>query len=84
VADEVAALLGRHRLTWCEHEVLVVDGVEVDWWVDDAGLAHASTVDGLARALAWGCGRWSARHAVAAVLADPATAGDLLVDEAFG
>jgi hypothetical protein len=81
---EVASLLGRRGLEWCEHDALTVDGVEVDWWVDLDGVAHASTLDGLARGLAWACGRWSARHAVGALLADPDSAGEILVDGAFG
>lgn len=80
---EIAALLGRRELGWCEHDELIVDGVDVDWWVDADG-AHAATADGLARAIAWSCGRWQARHAVALLLAEPGSSAEILVDEAFG
>lgn len=83
VPAEVEALLGTHGLTWCEHDVLRVDGVEVDWWVDDDGLVHAATTEGLARGLARAAGRWASRYAVAELLTDPAAAPDVLTDEAF-
>ncbi|WP_426565658.1 sacsin N-terminal ATP-binding-like domain-containing protein [Angustibacter sp. McL0619] len=67
--------------TWVEHEVLTVDGQEVDWWVDDAGRPHASTSDGLARALAWTSGTWPARHLLAEVLADPGSLGRRLAED---
>ena len=83
----VAALLPGAASTWCEHEELVVDGVEVDWWVDrdetGGGLVHASTLDGLARGLAYRADAWPARSAVAEVLLDPAALPRLLLDEAF-
>jgi hypothetical protein len=79
----VGALLPHAATTWCEHEELVVDGVEVDWWVDSGGLVHASTLDGLARGLAYQAGAWPARSAVAEVLLDPAALPRLLLDEAF-
>ena len=60
---------------WVEHDVLTVDGHEVDWWVDDDGRAHAATADGLARALAWAAGPWSARFLVAEVLGEPDVGG---------
>jgi hypothetical protein len=68
---------------WCEHEVLLVDGAEVEWWVDDAGRVHASTIDGLARALAWAAGVWQRRCALTEVLLDPAALPRVLLDEAF-
>jgi len=75
-------LPGGGPATWCEHDRLVVDGAEVDWWVDEAGV-HACTLDGLARALAWQAGAWPLRFAVAAALADPAAVDELLLDQAF-
>jgi hypothetical protein len=68
--------------SWREHEELRVDGRPVDWWVDDDGVPHAATSDGLSRALAWSTGRWNRRHVVAAVLADPADAVRLAVEAA--
>lgn len=70
--------------SWVEHEDLCVDGHSVDWWVEDDGTAHASTYDGLARALAWSAGQWRARHALVAVLADPASAAHVAAEDCFG
>lgn len=68
---------------WWEHDELVVDGVEVSWWVAPDGSPHAATTDGLARALAWSAGRWEQRHLILAVLSEPESAAELLVDTAF-
>ncbi len=87
VPDAVRALLPAAPATWCEHERLLVDGVDVDWWVDPggevAGRVHACTLDGLARGLAWAGRAWDRRVSVAAVLADPDAVGALLADDAF-
>ncbi len=86
VPDAVAALLPAAPRTWCEHDRLVVDGAEVDWWVEGSGpeaTVHACTVDGLARGLAWAGGAWGRRAAVAEALADPAMLGALLAEEFF-
>ena len=86
VPEAALALLPAAPRTWCEHEELVVDGVDVAWWVEDGvpgGRVHAATLDGLALGLAWSAGRWDRRAAVAAVLAEPAALADVLVDEAF-
>jgi hypothetical protein len=69
---------------WREHEELLVDRCAVDWWVDDDGVPHAATADGLARALAWATGRWDRRHLLAAVLAEPGDAVRLAVEAAAG
>jgi hypothetical protein len=72
--------------SWCEHDQLSVDGADVDWWVDGEGPAatvHAATTDGLARGLAWAAGRWELRDLVAAVLAEPEIAGDVVIDQVF-
>ncbi|GAA3631745.1 hypothetical protein GCM10022223_57320 [Kineosporia mesophila] len=87
VGEAVRALLPDAPVTWCEHDSLVVDGVEVDWWVEGEGTTarlHASTVDGLARALAWSGERWDLRDLLAGVLADPDLGPDALVDQTFG
>ncbi len=83
VPAAVAAVLPGAARTWCEHEVLLVDDAEVDWWVDDGGLVHAATLDGLARGLAHEAGAWSFRWSLAAVLVDPAELPAVLLDEAF-
>ncbi|MFL6099582.1 MAG: sacsin N-terminal ATP-binding-like domain-containing protein [Actinomycetales bacterium] len=68
---------------WHRHERLEVDGVPVEWWVDDTGRAHAADASGLARALAWSSGRWGVRQALAAVLAEPQRAPEVVLDVAF-
>ena len=86
VPPEVAVLLPAAPRSWCEHERLVVDGVDVDWWVQGAGpdaIVHACTLDGLARGLAWAGGGWQRRSVVAEALADASTLGRLVADEVF-
>ena len=83
VPAEVHALLPEAARRWCEHEVLLVDGADVEWWVDATGLVHASTVDGLARGLAFGAGAWSRRASLADVLTNPADLPAVLLDEVF-
>jgi hypothetical protein len=68
---------------WMQHDELVVDGVVVQWWVEH-GVPHASTADGLARALAWAVGAWHFRHAIGALLVDPGAAQTLLLEDAAG
>lgn len=85
--DEVPAavreLLPHAPGTWCEHDRLLVDGVEVDWWVDDGGIVHASTLEGLAQGLAWAADCWQRRGAVATVLAEPDLLARVAAQEAF-
>jgi hypothetical protein len=78
----VRVLLPAAPERYVEHETLLVTdderaedeaAIELEWRVVD-GVVHAATSDGLARGLAWVCGRWSARHAVAALLLDPSSA----------
>ena len=77
VPDEVRALLPACPDTYIEHDELILDDeFEVAWRVVD-GVAHASTFDGMARALAWVAGRWDRRHLVAALLAEPERAEEL-------
>jgi hypothetical protein len=82
VPAEVHEVLRGAPRSWSEHDELLVDGCPVDWWVDDDGVPHAATADGLARALAWSAGRWDRRHLVAAVLADPDDVVRLAVEAA--
>ena len=57
-------------MTYLHHGELLVDGAAVEWRCV-SGHLHASTTDGLARALCWATGQWPRRHLVAALLRDP-------------
>lgn len=84
VPPEALALLPGAPTTWVEHEDLTVDGAPVDWWVEGDGpgaVVHAVHVAGLAAGLAQAAGRWGARYAVEAVLADPSRAAEALLDD---
>jgi hypothetical protein len=86
VPDEVRLLLPGCPASWQEHDDLLVDGVEVEWWVEGAGpqaLVHADTLAGLARGLAQAAGDWSRRLLVESVLLEPAESDRLLVEEAL-
>jgi hypothetical protein len=86
VPPGVRTLLPGCPQMWCEHEDLLVDGVDVDWWVEGQGpgaIVHANTFEGLARGLAWAAGVWHRRLAVRVVLADPEALLGAVVDEAF-
>ncbi len=86
VPDEVRGVLPRVPSTWCEHEDLTVDGVAADWWVEAEGAdprVHASTPDGLARALAYAAQRWSSRYLVSEVLTGGTGAREALRDAAL-
>ena len=83
VPDVVLRLLPQAPETYIEHEELVLDDeFETDWRVID-GEVHASTFDGLARALAWAAGRWDRRHLIAALLAEPEHADELAAETYF-
>jgi hypothetical protein len=83
VPPEVRDLLPAAPGTYLEHDELILDDVdEVQWRVVD-GEVHASTFDGLARALAWAGGRWDRRHFVAALLAEPERAEELAAEGDF-
>jgi hypothetical protein len=86
VPDAVRVLLPAAPQRWCEHDDLLVDGVEVGWWVEGQGpsaLVHANTFEGLARGLAWAGGAWHRRGTVLEVLTDPTALTAAVVDEAF-
>lgn len=86
VPQPVRDLLPDAPTRWCEHEDLRVDHVGVDWWVDtvdDEVRVHATTLAGLAAALAQATGRWHLRYAVEAVLADEERGGDVLMEVAL-
>ena len=77
VPDAVRDLLPDCPDTYIEHDELILDDdFEVAWRVVD-GVPHASTFDGMARALAWVAGRWDRRHLIAALLAEPERAEEL-------
>ncbi|RNL84001.1 sacsin N-terminal ATP-binding-like domain-containing protein [Halostreptopolyspora alba] len=85
VPEEVNVVLAEPAaLTYVHHEELTVDGVDAEWRYDGSSL-HASTTDGLARALCWASGQWPRRHLVAAVLRDPrpGTLSTLLAETDF-
>jgi len=83
VPDVVLDLLPDAPETYLEHEELILDDeIETDWRVID-GEVHASTFDGLARALAWAAGRWDRRHLIAALLAEPERADELAAEAFF-
>lgn len=84
VPEAVRTLLPGCPATWQEHEVLHVDGVQVDWWVSADGAVHAVTLAGLARGLAQSAGSWSRRLAVEAALTDPGSAAAVLAEEVLG
>jgi hypothetical protein len=77
VPEAVRALLPDGPETYIEHDELILDDTyEVAWRVVD-GTAHASTFDGMARALAWVAGRWDRRHHIAVLLAEPERSEEL-------
>jgi len=83
VPDAVRELLPACPDTYMEHDELILDDeFEVAWRVID-GVAHASTFDGMARALAWAAGRWDRRHHIAALLAEPESAVELIEETRF-
>jgi hypothetical protein len=82
VPDEADLFLdpaGEPDRTYLHHQTLTVDGVEVEWYVAD-GSVHASTSDGLARALCWRAGQWSRRHVLADALREPGAVARLLAE----
>lgn len=83
VPDLVRELVPEVPETWWEHEELIVDGVEVSWWVDETRQPHAATFDGLAKALAWSSSRWDQRHVIRAVLSEPTRSTELRLDATF-
>ncbi|GAA0978585.1 hypothetical protein GCM10009555_041810 [Acrocarpospora macrocephala] len=70
VPPQVQTLLPTAPSTYIAHEELLVDGRPIPWRFFD-GKVHASSVEGLARGLAWASGQWGDRLAVAALLRDP-------------
>ncbi|MEV6699838.1 molecular chaperone Hsp90 [Streptomyces sp. NPDC051453] len=84
VPDSVRTLLGPATpQTYVEHEELFVAGVEVDWRRPSDGTVHASTLEGVAAALAWAAEQWPRRFEVAALLEDPSRTAELARDRWF-
>ena len=86
VPAQVHEVLPGAPRAWCEHEDLRVDHVQVEWWVDEvegAPRLHATTLAGLAAALAQTSGRWGMRHLLELVLTDPDRAAELALDACF-
>ncbi|NHC15700.1 hypothetical protein G9H71_18110, partial [Motilibacter sp. E257] len=79
VPEVVRAVLPGAPRTWHEHDALPTAYGELDWQVA-GGTVHATTLDGLARALAWAAGAWERRGLVAALLLEPERAGELLAE----
>ncbi|MFI0981148.1 sacsin N-terminal ATP-binding-like domain-containing protein [Streptomyces sp. NPDC021093] len=78
VPPAVRELLGsRTPATYLEHEELLAGGVELDWRGTPDGVLHASTLEGVAAALAWATGQWPRRFEVAALLEDPTRTSEL-------
>ena len=83
VPEAVRDLLPECPEVYIEHDELILDDLyEVEWRVID-GTAHASTFDGMARALAWAAGRWDRRHHIAVLLAEPERADELTEENHF-
>ncbi|AYY11551.1 molecular chaperone Hsp90 [Actinobacteria bacterium YIM 96077] len=86
VPELTHAVLDEAPRSYVEHDDLVVAGQSVDWWIDRAhghSTVHASTLDGLARGLAWMAGAWERRWLLAQVLQDPAALTVALLEESF-
>ncbi|WP_346349088.1 sacsin N-terminal ATP-binding-like domain-containing protein [Rhizohabitans arisaemae] len=79
VPEVVRLLLPEAPAEYVEHSPLLVDDVSVPWRFAE-GVVHACGDEGLARGLAWACGRWNMRLPVAALLRDPAGASALLAE----
>jgi hypothetical protein len=84
VATVLLRALGHDAPTsYLEHDRLVVAGTEVEWWVEEPSLVHASTRHGLSRGLAWAAGDPGLRHLLGEVLAGPDRADELLAESAW-
>ncbi|MGW6457493.1 sacsin N-terminal ATP-binding-like domain-containing protein [Streptomyces sp. NPDC055078] len=71
VPDAVRVLLGPATpASYTEHDELIAGGREVEWRRTPDGVIHASTLEGVAAALAWAAGQWPRRFEVAALLED--------------
>lgn len=82
--EPVLQLLGPGTpASYLEHEELQAGGIELDWRRTPDGTLHASTLEGVAAALAWAAGQWPRRFEVAALLEDPSRTAELARDRWF-
>jgi hypothetical protein len=79
VPTVVAAVMPDAPSHYLAHDKLTVDGIALPWRYLD-GEIHATTAAGLGCALAWRAGRWTLRHLLTALLADPDGADRVLAD----
>ncbi|MFI5807292.1 sacsin N-terminal ATP-binding-like domain-containing protein [Streptomyces sp. NPDC051561] len=78
VPYSVRVLLGPATpATYIEHDALSAGSTELDWRRTPDGALHASTLEGVAAALAWAAGQWPRRFEVAALLEDPSRTAEL-------
>lgn len=82
IPDAVAKLVDGPT-SYREHDDVMVNGVSVPWWVERSGTIHASTMHGLARALAWSTGHWPRRWEFEALLADHSRTSEAIDERAF-
>ncbi|MFI6347868.1 sacsin N-terminal ATP-binding-like domain-containing protein [Streptomyces sp. NPDC050560] len=84
VPAAVRVLLGpRTPDTYTEHEELLSDGIELDWFRAPDGTLHAATVEGVAAALCWTTAQWPRRFEVTALIEDPSRTAELARDRWF-
>ncbi|MFD3724537.1 sacsin N-terminal ATP-binding-like domain-containing protein [Streptomyces sp. NPDC058671] len=84
VPDAIRTLLGPATpSSYIEHEELRAADTELDWRRTPDGVIHASTLEGVAAALAWSAGQWPRRFEVAALLEDPSRTTELARDRWF-
>ncbi|NHC46896.1 sacsin N-terminal ATP-binding-like domain-containing protein [Motilibacter aurantiacus] len=79
VPEAVLSVLPSAPRSWWEHDALPTPSGELDWRVH-RGAVHATTLDGLARGLAWAAGAWERRGIVTAILTEPDRASELLAE----
>jgi hypothetical protein len=65
------------------HEPLEAGGQRVSWWPGEPDAVDGSP-EALGRALAWRCGRWALRQALAEAFAHPDRADELAAEDAVG
>jgi hypothetical protein len=81
VPDVVRQILPDAPARYHAHDPLIVAGRSVPWWCED-DTVHVGTesIPGLARGLAWACGRWPDRLLAEAALRSPEAVAVLLAE----